>query len=263
MKVVYHNIENFGDGSNDMAKLSWISQLVDRNDVVFLSEVMHTGEAMLQDLISKRKWNSMRCLYDYSHQMYVLSKQIRLMPEINAISIDEEPMIPHRVQDRFVGVWANQCLLIGVHLKSTSLKESVRFSSSFLNEQRQRSHAVFTISEVLRRHPRSPAIVLGDFNSVHNDNGILELLMGNTMMHAALGKVHKDLDHAFFNENVLIESARLVPSDLSSHASISLTFEMRLQRPTRIHFNPRKRKRWSPKKKPEERGPTVHQFVKR
>jgi len=42
-----------------------------------------------------------------------------------------------------------------------------------------------------------------------------------------------------------------------------LTFEMRLQRPTRIHFNPTKRKRWSPKKKPEERGPTVHQFVKR
>lgn len=235
MKVAYLNLEDF-NGSQE--KTDYISRLISNYDVVFLSEVLSAGATVLDKLVQQKNLHALKSAFAFTHQLYALSKLYRLEPHANAIRTNAVSWsASSSIQDRFLSVKVNGCILIGVHFKSSKGTRT----PTFVNEQRQRAMSTFRISNLIRMST-IPVVVFGDFNSRHNENGVLELFKGTSDLFPMKFKHHSnDIDHVFHNVYATLTNADIIsPVIYSDHPLI--TFEINKQTPVVRQFVSKKRR---------------------
>lgn len=220
MRVAYINLEDY-DGSSD--KTEQMMHLVNQYDVVFFSEILLDGSKVLNEWIVKHQWHALKCAYEFTHQIYAISKAHIIHPFANAIDIEADSWSAGTtVMDRFLGIRVKGCVLIGVHFKSSKGTRT----PTFVNEQRQRAMSTFKISKLIHM-TSSPCVVFGDFNSRHNENGVLELFKGTSGLFPVSFKHHSnDIDHVFRNEYASIRYAELTAKDYSDHPLISFVMDV-------------------------------------
>ena len=220
MNIAYINLEDY-DGSSE--KTNHIVNLVNRYDVVFLSEVLSGGADVLSDIIDRNEWHALKSAFAYTHQLFALSKSFKLMPHANAIRVDAPQWeASSSMMDRFLSVKVKGCVLVAVHFKSSKGTRT----PTFVNEQRQRAMSTFRISKLIHIST-SPVVVFGDFNSRHNENGVLELFRGTSGLHPVKFTNHSnDIDHVFRNEYATLNHATITPQNYSDHPLISFVIHI-------------------------------------